>query len=180
MYKELTYEKVRELFDYDPETGILLWKKPKYGRRKNGVAGGLDNKGYTQVTYNKKKYLVHRLAFLWMKGYNPENNIDHIDRNPSNNKWNNLREVSHQCNMQNKTCAYTNKSGVCGVQKSGKYGWAAFIRENGKLIYIGYSANLDKAVMLRWKAEVAYNYNGCNEFSEAYLYLKERKLLPKQ
>ena len=57
-------------------------------------------------------------------------------------------------------------------------GWVAQIKVDKKTKYIGYSTNKNEAVLMRWEAEVKYNYSGCNENSEAYLYLKERNLIP--
>ena len=168
---------MKSILNYDPETGIFTWINPKNGRPKNKVAGCKNNQGYIFITHNGKKYQAHRLAFLYMEGYLPENFVDHINRIKDDNRWCNLREVSSQCNMQNKRHAHTNKSGVTGVQKSGKYGWAAFIKLPEKLMYLGYSKYLDEAVRMRWEGEKKYNFNGCNFNSEAYLYLKNNNLL---
>lgn len=127
---------------------------------------------------NGKLYKNHRLAFLYMEGYFPENGIDHIDRNKTNNSWNNLREVSHTCNMRNCKIQANNKSGITGVcwyKASNK--WQAHIRIPKQNINLGYFDNLTDAAKSRWIAEVKYNFPNCNTTSSAYNYLKENNLI---
>lgn len=172
----LTHERLREILEYNPETGIFRWKKPKYGRRKNKIAGCKNHNGYIMITHKGKKYQAHRLAFLYMGGYMPENIVDHIDRDPSNNKWDNLREVSHQCNMRNRTHNFNSTSGITGVVWR-NYAWVAQIVVNREYKYLGIYKNFDDAVMARWRAELKFEYPDCNTYSESYLYLKDKNLI---
>lgn len=171
---KLTQEKLKELLDYDPATGIFINKIDRGKTAKKGnVSGYVDLKGYLIITITLKRYKAHRLAFLYMEGYLPENQVDHIDRNKLNNKWDNLREVSQSCNMRNCNIAKNNKSGITGIywdKRSNK--WRSRIT-NPKRIHLGLFDNLIDAVKARWEGEVKHGYPNCNTTSSAYMYLKE-------
>lgn len=175
----LTQKELKEVLKYDPETGLFTWIKQISNCIKIGdVAGGKNERGYTLIFIRNKKHYAHRLAWLYMEGYFPEHDIDHIDRNPSNNKWNNLRHVSHACNMKNSSKRKDNKSGVSRVYwytPSNK--WRSQIALNGKNIHLGLFKSLTKAVYHRWKAECKYNWTNCCTTSTSYLYLKEKGLI---
>ena len=90
-------ERVRELLDYNPETGdfISLGRGRGRGSRYFGcVVGYRRPDGYVAVYFGKKQYLAHLLAWLWMTGEWPKNDVDHINRNRSDNRWSNLRDVT--------------------------------------------------------------------------------------
>lgn len=179
MEKILTQERLRELLHYDPNTGIFVWLKTRSTKHILGcTAGSKDTNGYQIIKINSLQYKAHRLAFLYMKGYHPEYEVDHIDRDPSNNKWSNLRHVTHQCNMQNKSKYSNNKSGVTGVywcKRSKK--WCASVKVKGRGLHLGYFLILMDAVIARWKGEVKYGYQTCNTTSSAYQYLKKEGMI---
>jgi hypothetical protein len=142
--------------------------------------GTNPNSDYPKVRINGIRYKCHRLAFLYMEGYFPENDVDHIDRNPFNNAWNNLREVSKTCNMRNCKLCKINTSGISGVNwnKHNKK-WVSRITVNKKRVYLGIFDNKLDAAKARWEAEVKYGWPNCNTTSSAYLYIKnyeKRKL----
>lgn len=174
MKQKLTQERLKELLDYDPETGVFTRKKGVKGANKGDIAGCLNKSvGYWMIGIDKENYRAHRLAFLFMEGYLPENQIDHIDRNRINNKWNNLREVSQSCNARNSNVASNNKSGVKGVcWDSSRKKWRVEIKVPRK-INIGRFDNFIDAVKARWGFEVEHNFPNCNTTSSAYNYLKE-------
>ena len=100
---------------YNPWTGILYWKiKPAKQIIVNTIAGHKIN-GYIRIGLRGKEYLAHRLAWLFVYGYIPENDIAHIDRIRHHNWIKNLRESSRQCNVRNTGNYSTNTSGVKGV-----------------------------------------------------------------
>jgi len=145
----LTQEKVRELFDYEPTTGIFTRLVRVSGAKGVGsVVGSPDGNGYLQVRIRGKLYLLHRLAFLFVEGYFPENQVDHKNGVVADNRWLNLREVSNACNMQNCKLSNANKSGFTGVywdKYAGK--WIAHIKINQKHIHIGlYKTATDAAI----------------------------------
>ena len=175
----LTKQKLKKLIIYEPNSGIIRWRESGSGRTRNLYCGWYDKiHGYHKIEINSISYQAHRLAFLYMKGYLPENQVDHKDRNRENNKWDNLREVSQQCNSQNCNLSKNNKSGVTGVYKRRKSKkWRSYIRNKHKLFHLGNYDNIEGAVRARWDAEVNFNWGGCNSTSTAYLYLKENNLL---
>jgi hypothetical protein len=178
MGKKLTQKRLKEVLRYYPESGIFRWRATGTGRRKNKIAGYKNSRGYIRIWIDGEKHYAHRLAFLYEHGYFPENDIDHIDGNPSNNKIKNLREVSRQCNLRNTGNRINNTSGVKGVswdKPTNK--WRAQIQANRKNKKLGRYKNFDNAVIARYKAEKELNWKGCNDSSPAYLYLKQNNLL---
>lgn len=138
MEHPLTHERLKELFGYNPETGLFtrlvaLAKSSYVGE----VAGTLDPKGYIVLGIDYKLYLGHRLAWFYMTGEWPSKHIDHIDGVRSNNCFANLREASVSENAQNVTKSRKDsKSGFLGVFKHGVK-WTARITINGKTKHLG-------------------------------------------
>jgi hypothetical protein len=90
---ELTQELVKKLFDYDPLTGVLIWRKITSRAATIGQQAGSDNNhGYLRVGLYGKEYLVHIIIWVYMAGKIPEKEIGHVDGNKLNNTWDNLRE----------------------------------------------------------------------------------------
>jgi hypothetical protein len=130
---------LKQYLEYNPITGIFVWKIRRNGRVRAGQqAGMIGPRGYRVITLNRKIYREHRLAWLYMYGVWPTI-IDHINRNPIDNRIENLREVTRSQNQQNRTQDPRNKSGARGVvwAKNAKK-WRAQIRINKKSIYLGY------------------------------------------
>lgn len=105
---KLTQEKLKELLIYEPETGLFFRKKW------NKHIGCRDNTGYIKIQLLCTVYKAHRLAFLYMQGFMPEF-VDHINRNTYDNRWCNLRAVTHSENIRNAKIAKNNKSGYKNV-----------------------------------------------------------------
>lgn len=175
MKKNLTQERLKEFLHYDPETGKFKWIVRRKGVIPNKDAGCLKKDGYIHIGICGEKYLASRLAWLYTHGYFPENEIDHIDRNTTNDSLENLREVSHSCNMKNKGTQKNNKSGVSGVRWFEQTSrWVVRINSNKVQYNIGYFISKDDAVKARWEAEKKYGFPNCNTTSSAYNYLKEK------
>lgn len=180
----ITVERLKEVIHYNSDTGILTWLKKPCPRANNIIgseAGSLNKDGYRRIMINRVLYRAHRLAFLYMEGYFPENDVDHINRIRDDNRWNNLRHVSRQCNSRNKGKQSNNTSGITGVSWHNRdKRWKAQIKVNQKNIYLGYFTTLRPAVQARWEAEKKYNFPNCNTASSAYNYLRDNKVLDKQ
>ena len=127
---------LQSLLNYDSSTGEFSWKC--YGRYSCKKAGSPHSRGYVSVAVLKKKYLAHRLAWLYIHGEFPKNQLDHINRNRSDNRIDNLREATNSENCQNKTILKNNTTGYLGVtRKSGRVGYESSIAFNGKSRYLG-------------------------------------------
>lgn len=120
---ELTQERLKEVLDYDPETGNLFWKVPISPRVRVGEKAGTPNSSNAMIiSVDKRRYQCHRVIWLWMTGAWPEHEVDHKDTNPLNNRWENLRACTRAQNMHNTKVAKNNKLGVKGVRyRKGKY-----------------------------------------------------------
>jgi hypothetical protein len=139
---ELTAERLRELLSYDSESGIWTWLKPNRGSVKAGsIAGSTNTKGYRQIEIDGGRYASNKLAFLFMKGEWPplDMDLDHKDRNPGNDAWQNLRLATRQQHAANRKTFSNNASGFKGVtrQRRGFYKWQARITVNGKTKCLG-------------------------------------------
>ena len=150
--KKLTQRYLRKRLNYNPDTGVFIWKSSskmtKYWntRYANKTAGCLTPNGYIIICIDRNDYLAHRLAFLWVKNLWPKYQIDHIDGNPSNNKWSNLRQATSSQNQFNCKLYENNKTGFKGVHldtRSKTY--HAQISAYGKRIRIGGFATPNEA-----------------------------------
>lgn len=175
----LDYNRIRDLLDYDPDTGIFRWKQDRNARVKKGmVAGKIRSDGYLGLTIDNQYYFGQVIACLLHFGYVPENDIDHIDRDRLNNRIDNLRIVSRQCNIRNSGNYKNNTSGVKGVSWGKTINkWVAQIKINGKVHRLGSYVNFNNAVIARYKKEKELNWAGCESTSPAYLYLKKEGLI---
>ena len=144
--KELTQELVKELFDYNPDTGILTNKIARGGGTIAGsISGSLNNKGYLCVGINSSRYQVHRICYLHYYGFLPAM-VDHIDTIKLNNKILNLRKCTSQQNNCNMQIRKDNKSGIKGVcwDKRCKK-WRTQVRVNGKVKSLGRFTDIEEA-----------------------------------
>lgn len=125
-----------EIFEYNHETGIFLWKKSLSRRVKLGdVAGSPDKYGYIQIMIGGRNFKAHRLAWILFYGKEPAFGIDHKDRMKNNNAIYNLREATPSQNICNsrKTKGRNKYKGV--FYDSGKY--CSRITLNGETQFIG-------------------------------------------
>lgn len=134
-------DRLKTYLDFNPETGVFTRKTSSGGRLAGSVAGTITKAGYTQITFQGRLYYAHRLAWLFVTGGWPENEIDHIDGRKSNNRIKNLRDATHAQNMHNQRDAQrSNKtSGLLGVYFSkGRNKWHAQIKVSGRRRHLGY------------------------------------------
>lgn len=185
MTEKLTQEYLKECLEYNPETGILIWKNRPSTHFKNihtfkkwnkiypgKEAGCLGIYGYRSITICMKTYPSHRLAFLYMCGYIPENDVDHKDCNRDNNKWINLREVSRSCNMQNQKVRINSTSRITGVYFNKNCNkWISHIKILGRDIRLGSFESFQDAVVARYEEEKTNPLWSCSVTSSAKQYL---------
>jgi hypothetical protein len=156
-------EYLKDMFSYNPSTGAFIRKS-----NPDAEAGSPHPKGYIHITVNGKKYLAHRLAWVYMTGSWPSDQIDHINCIKSDNRIDNLREATNSENHQNKPLQSNNKSGFKGVHYAvNKDRWVAYIKipkgheDIGKRvtnrIHLGSFKTKDAAIKVRREAELKYH-----------------------
>jgi len=161
----ITQAELKELLHYDKDTGVFTWLVAKRkGSKVGDIAGCISQKmkckQYIQIGVNGKYYLAHRLAWLYVYGSFPKNEIDHKDGQGMNNKFSNLREVTHLENGKNQRLMAHNKSGVTGVHWCNTYCvWRAAIEVNRKKISLGSYATIQEAAAARKSAEIKYGFH---------------------
>lgn len=145
---ELTAERLRELLHYDPLTGVFTRRQDAMGghRREQVVfhagsaVGWLGSNGYCYITVGgrtSKKMLAHRLAWLYMTGEWPPQEIDHLNGQRADNRWANLRDSTRAMNVQNKRHAESRSiSGVLGAHWNGR-NWYSRIGASGRTTHLG-------------------------------------------
>lgn len=147
---------MKSLLAYSPETGEFKWLVCRSRKSQVGsVAGNLNQKGYVIIGISGRTYQAHRLAFLFMEGFFPESQVDHIDGNRSNNRFSNLRKCSPKENNENRKIPCNNTSGYLGVSKSGR-GWRARIKHDRIYLNLGTFDSKEEAYQayLKKKSEI--------------------------
>lgn len=97
----LTAERVREILDYDPLTGVFRWAIRTSPAAAAGDVAGSLYAGYRRIRIAGRAYLAHRLAWLHVHGEWPAGEVDHRNGNPGDNRIGNLRVVTPQENKHN-------------------------------------------------------------------------------
>ena len=169
-----TPETLRKLLSYDPDTGLLTWKRRPIEMFATDRAGKMwntrfcgkpaftadHNAGYRQGRIFKKAYLAHRVAYAIHHGAWPANQIDHINGDRSDNHISNLRDVTNAENSRNAAIPTSNTSGHMGITRySGAGKWRAQVCYHGKNRHIGYFTDIEDAIAARAAAEVKYGYH---------------------
>ena len=158
----ITQSELKLLLDYDPETGVFTWTKNDSLRPrcvKSGAVAGSDNgDGYLKIGVRGRVYKAHRLAWLYFYGEFPSKDLDHINRNKSDNRICNIRETDDSFNGQNRGLNSNNTSGFRGVYwHESTQKWQASIRVDGKAIHLGVFDLKEDAKKARISAEKFYH-----------------------
>jgi len=148
-------------FSYDADSGILtrIWG-PNYHSDQflNKPAGWLDAEGYIRVQIKQTGYKAHRIIWKMFYGLEPLE-LDHINRIRSDNRIDNLRQVTRSENQRNRTINKDNKTGVAGVHFDKKQKrWQAFIKNNEGKQISKYFHDFNDAVFWRKYKEIEYGY----------------------
>jgi len=127
MTMKLTQKRLKKLLHYNQKTGAFTWlMRPNRHIRIGDIAGTLSN-GHVQIGICGAHYKASRLAWFYMTGKWPQFEIDHKDTVPSNNRWKNLRPLTHAINMQNQRKAHSNnRTGFLGVSEDTRPGRKGF------------------------------------------------------
>lgn len=134
----LSQARVRELLDYNPDTGIFKWRVSSARYRPGDIAGTKHIQGYLKCGIDGQRYLMHRLVWLYVHGHFPEADIDHINMNKTDNRMCNLRAATRSQNFANKPRASGNRSGFKGIWlDSRRCKWQARIGVNRTRVHLG-------------------------------------------
>ncbi len=146
--------RLRELLSYDPASGVFTWRVTRGSKAPTGsIAGHAEPDRYVNIMIDRKLYKAHRLAWLYMTGEWPPHEIDHVDRDKSNNTFTNLRLATPLQNRQNIGMYDHNTSGHKGVTwHRANSKWQAQIKLAGRNIYLGCFNDLQDAVNARLAA----------------------------
>lgn len=145
----VTAERLRTLLHYDPLTGHFTWRVTRTFTALAGTRAGRYRKhdNRFEIKVDGVSRMAAILAWLYMTGEWPKHEIDHIDTDPTNDRWTNLRDVPHSLNAQNHRRAFRNNGtgmlGVCFDKKTGKF--QAGIKVRGQAHYLGQYATAAEA-----------------------------------
>ena len=150
----LTQIHLKNTLQYNPLTGIFTNKK------KGLKAGTATDQGYVRIGIDNNYYKAHRLAFLYMLGLFPSDQVDHINGNRSDNRWLNLRSASNAINQKNRKTQKNNTSKVTGISWSKeRVAWEASIRVNKRRVSLGRHSDWFEAVCARMSANNKYDFH---------------------
>jgi len=157
----ITQKELKNILHYNPKNGVFIWSKKISKKINTGdIAGDVNKRGYCRIGIRGKKYASHILAWIYIYGEAPENDLDHIDHNKTNNKISNLRIVTPSENAMNQTMSKANKSGFNGVvwnKKAGK--WMVQIAFERNQIYLGIYDDIHDAIEVRKEANIKYGFH---------------------
>lgn len=156
----ITQEELKELFSYDPLTGVFTRKMDGRKWKAGSVAGGLNNTGYIAIEINGSSYVAHRLAWIYMSGDIPEGmQIDHINGDRSDNRFDNLRLAKgHGEQAQNRKKRTDNSSGFVGVNwRKRERKWHARICVKGVRHELGFFDTPEEANKVYVKAKIRFH-----------------------
>lgn len=152
-------QKCRSLYEYDRDTGVLTNRTNRRNAKKGAVSGtiseGNAGKLYRVVRYGNRQVKAHRVIWVIMTGDQPDV-IDHIDGDGLNNKWSNLRSISHRLNSKYRKTSKANTTGRTGVYRTPHNTWRAYIFVEGTNHFLGIFKKKEDAIMARETAEREY------------------------
>jgi hypothetical protein len=152
-------EMIRAVLEYDGSCGLFRWKRPVRTMARGWFAGSLHASGYMIIQVNRRPYGAHRLAFAIVNGEWPAAEVDHRDRDRSNNRWANLRQATSAQNGANRAPWSAKPSGLPkGVfpapRNSGRF--VAKLGVGGRIKHLGtFDTVDDAAAAYRLAAEIS-------------------------
>ncbi len=156
----LTFDRLKEVLTYDPDTGIFIWKINRAANKTLGKIAGTRMKRDLSITVDGMAYKAHRLAWLYSHGEWPDIFIDHINGNAFDNRLINLRQADPAINSQNRRKAgRRSKTGLLGISPSkGKF--RAHIQVDGKTRSLGTYSTPEQAHQVYLQAKRRH-HEGC-------------------
>lgn len=142
----LTQEILKQHLSYNPETGLFA-RKNHFRLNSDGSVGTVQKKGYRAIMVLHRLYRAHRLAWLYVYGEFPNDQIDHINGNRDDNRIANLRVVNAHQNACNKRspAGLNPHIGVTKKKRKNQFRWCARIMVNKKAKHLGYFNTVEEA-----------------------------------
>lgn len=166
--QDVSIERLRDLLEYNPETGALTWRertiikrtdKQINGRHAGKPAGYIARNGYHSVGVDGRDMAAHRIIHAIVTGSYPDGEIDHRNGIKSDNRWCNLRIATHAQNSTHRGPAANNTSGARGVSwRRDIQKWRVYLRTDGRWISGGFFDDFEQAKARYW--EMAYEMRG--------------------
>lgn len=166
--QDVSIDRLRDLLIYDPETGVLTWRKrteiKKSDKQMNGKfagkpAGYVSADGYHVVGVDGFDIMAHRVIYAIVTGDWPEGEIDHKNAIKSDNRWSNLRVATHGQNSTHRGTSKNNTSGQRGVSwRRDMAKWRVYLRADGQWISGGFFDDIELAKARYW--ELAHELRG--------------------
>lgn len=153
--ERLSLERLKELLHYEPSTGWFTWRITSSVAKPGERAGGGHGLGYRQIGLDYKKYLEHTLAYFYMTGEWPTVEVDHKNRDKSDNRWENLELATRSQNGHNKGLHHRSTSGFPGVVFHGS-GYRARMDIAPQKLNLGWFGTIAEARIARLLAEVKH------------------------
>lgn len=167
----VTQERLKELYTYDPIGGTFRRNFGRQGVEKGSLAGSMNHHfGYVNIFVDDKGYKAHRLAFMYMTGEWPPEEVDHLDGDRSNNAWENLKLCSRSENARNMAKRKDNTSGHVGIGFHKKRNqWRARIMGE----HLGWFPTMEEAIKARQEhpSNILFSERhgkGSSEFNNSY------------
>lgn len=149
----ITIDRLREVLDYNPDTGVFTWKDRAdisvqwRGKHVGTRAGTVARNGYREINITGRRYMAHRLVWFYQHGAWPKADIDHINLVRDDNRIENLRQATRAENIRNRGPQKDNALGIKGVSWDKKYQkFTAKITSDGKSYFLGYFADIQPAI----------------------------------
>jgi hypothetical protein len=138
---ELDLDRLQEVLDYDPETGVFMWLVRLGPKARFDRPAGKTVFGYRRITIDKVDYPANHLAWFHFYGAPAERALDFINLDRSDLRIANLRLATASENARNQRRNARNTTGFKGVARySERYTRAKYrssIRVEGKRIFLG-------------------------------------------
>ena len=136
----ITQEDLKKILHYEPETGLFTWIAARASNKMKAgqVAGGISVQGYVRISIKAKRYLAHRLVWLYVHGHFPPDHTDHINGIKTDNRLCNLRAATHAQNLTNRGETRGRPPGAKGVYwDKRRKKWVVRCKANGNFLYFG-------------------------------------------
>jgi hypothetical protein len=156
----ITQAELKANLRYDPETGVFTRIIGQWRCQEGQECGDVKASGYRYIGVCRGRYRAHRLAFLYMTGKMPDEQVDHLDGDRGNNRWANLREATNAENGRNIRLKVNNTSGACGVSWMAiRNKWRARIMVDGREKHIGLYESKAEAIAARDAASAHHGFH---------------------